>query len=414
MTGKIKDALFVHDTSIENIFINEFVPLLGEEALKVFLCGSMLEQRSARASIQSLVQHTRLSVADVTKAIDNLVAFNLAEKHGDEIHIISLREEMFLAKDEDSEHKQSQDERWIEEEERQKANFYADLERNLGNTLNDQMTRLAEEFLDLGMSPEVVSYAFSYATDLGKMNARYIRAILNDWNVQGFETEKAVRKYIDETQNWADYYKNVFAELGFHRGWGLGEAERMRRWVEELGFEKEEVVAICREKGGIPNPNLNYIEAILNNIYKERTGEAPQSAKDKAATQEIKISLQDVEAYYRAIRQSEAANLKSRTEEIRRSIPAIDHLLEEKQELVRERLQGLKGGVDMADLNERFARNEAMIRKVLEESSLPPDILEHQYRCEKCKDSGRLEDGSQCECFSQRRAELYDQKRRAK
>lgn len=409
MSKKFDNSLLIYDTDIENIFINDFLPLLEEESIKVFLCANMLEQNSELASIQNLTKQTRLSVEDVKQAIGKLAGLGLVIKHGDEIHVVSMRERIFLA-DEREEEGPGEDQALLEESEKEKANLYASLERDTGMLLNNQYMDLTDDFLSIGTSPDVIAFAFNYAHERNKTSPEYIRAVLNDWHAQGFQTEEEVKEYIDRTQNWNRYYKGVFRELGFSRMWGAGEADRMRRWVEDLGFSQDEVIAICREKAGVANPNFNYIESILNNIYEERTGRKPDGPAKEKIGREIKITNQDVDAYYREIRQKEAGNLKSRLETVKESVGGLEELLDRKKALIKDKFTALKGGRSMDLLNKELEKNASEIEKLLQEYSLPSDILEHRYLCKLCKDTGKLEDGSQCECFPKRRAELYDKK----
>lgn len=410
MSRKIKNSLFIYETGIENIFITDFLPLLGENSIKTFLAGQLLEGADERPSIQNLVKYTRLSVPEVMESVDQLAQLGLIDKHGDEIAIVSQREKIFL--DQAPQEGPSEDERLIEEEERQRANLYAVLERDNDISLNNKFINLTEEFMNAGLPPDVIAYGFHYAKERDKLTPEYLRTVLNDWNSKGYKSEEEVSKAIEERETYYSYFKAIFNELGMIRMWTKPEAELMKRWFYEFKFDINQILDFCKATVGINNPNIAYLDRVVKNKYQEETGIKIDQAKPQ---KKIEVSIQEVEAYYRQIRQKESSDLKARSDAAVAAIPGLKKLLEEKEALVNERLMALQdfGNKEkQEEVKQKAEKNASDIEDLLRMSSLPADLFEKKYLCQDCKDTGSLKDGSRCQCFEERRRELYEEKKR--
>ena len=102
---------------------------------------------------------------------------------------------------------------------------------------------------------------------------------------------------------------------------------------------------------------------------------------------------------------------KERTEEIYDGIPQIrgidSELHQLSMELPRLILSGRFDAKKRADeIQKRMKALNEEKAYLLTEHNYTIDYMEHPYTCEKCKDTGTLDNGERCSCFSDKLAQM--------
>ena len=110
---------------------------------------------------------------------------------------------------------------------------------------------------------------------------------------------------------------------------------------------------------------------------------------------------------YEDIRKKNEAIWQERRKAIFRTIPRIGEIEEELRrtgmQLTRAALtRGQNEGISADALKQKIGDLEAEEAYLLTENGFPPDYLELQYECARCRDTGILDNGERCSCFSEK------------
>lgn len=97
-----------------------------------------------------------------------------------------------------------------------------------------------------------------------------------------------------------------------------------------------------------------------------------------------------------------------RREETFARIPELQALDIRKRRLIVSRFRAKRAGNETEDTSSQVAAIEARMKQLLEEYDYSADYLENVYECSQCKDTGVLQGGKRCPCFTKRLLErLY-------
>ena len=108
---------------------------------------------------------------------------------------------------------------------------------------------------------------------------------------------------------------------------------------------------------------------------------------------------------YEALRRRKEAELEERRRSVYASIPRIREIDTELRrtnlEISRLALHG-GSGAERERLGRRITELGGEKAFLLTENNLPYDYLEMQYDCKYCKDTGVLNNGERCRCYSEK------------
>ncbi len=115
--------------------------------------------------------------------------------------------------------------------------------------------------------------------------------------------------------------------------------------------------------------------------------------------------IKQVSKQFEAKRARNAAVTQSRKQEIYTAIPQIKAIDIEMANIVKEMISALANNAanaplaakEVAKIGKRFVKKK---RQLLKDHNFAANYLDPLYDCEACQDSGYLEDGSRCNCFS--------------
>jgi DnaD/phage-associated family protein len=417
-TVKQTNELFLLDTSVENIFINEFMTGAPGDYVKVYLLSLMYANCGREADNAEIAKQLSLEEEDILKA------WNYWEKHGIirkkhkepkdrfnyDVEFLCIKERRYGSKTK----KDSNQENKLPEllNDTQLKNLYRNVERVTGRPLGGkEHTEIASWLSDYGASPEMIIYAYSYCVkNKKKDNPKYVGAVLKEWISKELLDVPAIESHLQEVDKRHFLYKRVLKAMGFTRNATEEEKRIMDTWFDEMEFSTEKVLEACSKTSGIPNPNFNYVNQILTNWFTGKTGgrKTGETGGKKA------ISIADVHRYYDKIRKQAEDDANERTEQIYAQIPRIKEIDEELRlcgmEMSRIMISGNANKKQQADKYKNKV-NELSKQKadLLKENGYNADYIETKYKCETCKDSGINDNNERCSCFkeTQKEAELW-------
>lgn len=415
--------IYLSDLSIENIFINEFMPDADGDYVKVYLLARLYAEIGKPLPDAEMCKELGISEDVIKDAWDYWEGIGAVRKNyidggklGFSIEFMNLKEMMFGSGE------GAADPEPDPEEIEPTGLFGGDtarklmesIEKELGRTLSSSEMRTVIGWVeDVGATPEVVQKAVSYCVELGKVSFKYIGKVVAEWRAKGFRTAATVDEYLEEIDQRRVRQRRILKALGLSRNPTEAESALMDQWFGDLGFTMDKVLEACARTTGISNPNIKYVDSTLRNWKKEAAeAAAPETEESKPVTMAV---LRDYYEYLRNQAEREAARRRSR---IYREIPKVEEIDNRIRELgIMMTHAVLRGsGSEEKDYNEEMERLYEDRAILLTENNYDMDYTEVRYRCDRCNDTGIDEMGNNCTfCMSQRIAEAEEwQKQRRK
>ena len=394
------DNIFLYDTKVENIFINEYMAGAKGEYVKVYLLGLMFAEAGSSVENHILANQLGLKESEVDKAWKYWQDKGLVKLKDDEIEFVSIREKMFgLAEEEPDD---------FAPKEGAKAIFAA-IEEKWGTFYSGKELENMADWPDFyEMSPEAIVRAIEYCAEIKKENLKYLERVIQGWSSNGLKTLEDVQGYLDENDQKYYRYKRVMQALGFKRNATEAEKALIDTWFGEMNFTMERVLDACAQTTGISQPNLKYINSILSSWYKEATDKGVDVNKEM-------VSQAVLNSYYNHLRENAEREAKERKEEVYRAVPRIKEIDSEINSLGSRMTAALLGGSGIEKAQYEKMMDELLAERAitLTENNYEMDYTDVKYSCDVCKDTGLTDEGEKCECMKLRieEARLWQEKR---
>lgn len=276
-------------TAIENIFINDFMPMADGTYVKVYLLGYKYANDKDENIIvdnSTISKHLNIPLVDVLKAWEFWEKVGIIKKHpkdiGDEndfvVEFLSLRQlyidnNYALNNAPTSEEAKSQKERVCSPDDLLEANKIPEIKNmfyQVDQLMRRQLTvneRLAvlEWIYNFNMDPDIIVKAFEYSIEKRKVKSiRYIGVIIRNWYDSGLITLEKLEESLEGSQRKYMYYDKIFKVLGFNfRQPSKAEKDTIDIWIDEWKFSIDMILKACENSKKTSNPSINYINSIL-------------------------------------------------------------------------------------------------------------------------------------------------------
>ena len=250
-----------------------------------------------------------------------------------------------------------------------------------------------------GATPEVIEFAWQFSRDeRGEKSINYVEKIVKEWTGKGLKTVAEVRDFRAKTDARSAVHKKLMEALGLRYSvMTAAEEKKFNLWIDDYGYTPARLLELADRTAGVGN-KFKYLEGIIRNERGEDKG-TDTSTKPKRPR-----SLNDRNTIYQERRRKNEEIAAAHLEEIYAAIPAVKKEDEENAllniELVKTLTSGRKDKKSVIDrLNKDIKATADRRRKLLEKAGFPSDYTDIHYDCEKCTDSGFLENGSSCDCY---------------
>lgn len=278
------------DTPIENIFINDFMPMANGTYVKVYLLGYKYahdKDENIEVDNGTISKHLNIPLSDVLSAWDfweekGIIQKSLKDKDNKfdyKVKFLNLKQ-LYI--------KNNYKPINIGEEATTKAYTCSvgDLvDANQIPTINkmfnsidyimrrqlvpNEKKKVLEWVHNYNMNPDIIEKAFFYAVEKkGKKNINYIGGIIRNWYDQDITNVEALQEHFKTTDEKYYRYDQVMKYLGYgNRLPSQGEMKVIDKWFEEYKFTIEVVLRGCENSKKTSNPSINYIDGILSSWY---------------------------------------------------------------------------------------------------------------------------------------------------
>lgn len=396
---------YMFDTKVENIFINEYMKDAPADFLKVYLMALMYTDLGKEIDDETLKKSLGIGPDDDTiqRAWKYWEMLGVIRREKGEIVFVSLKESLYGKKK--SVKKTPSDVKeaslHILDDKGLKAMF-KEIEKTLQRPINGMETESILGWIDItGATPEIISFAYRYCVEnMKKDNVNYVGKVIETWTAKGLRTAAQAEEFLEGNDRRYYMYRRVLSALGFTRNPTENERIIMDRWFDEFDFPMDTILEACAKTSGISNPNMNYVNSVLMNWNTENTG----------IDETGKVTRKHVTEYYSFIREKAEREAADRKEEVYGAIPQIKELEDKmKANYLSFSKIAIGGGADkQAVMNKLQKENEKIkedMERLLTENRVPVDYMEIRYKCPVCKDTGVKDDGTRCQCYTEREKE---------
>ncbi|HLR21708.1 MAG TPA: DnaD domain protein [Tissierellaceae bacterium] len=280
------------DTPIENIFINDYMPMANGTYVKVYLLGyKYAHDKDAMIDVnnKTISKHLNIPLEDVLRSWDFWESKGIIKKikldEDSEINYnikflnlkqLYIRNNIGLLTQEDiSEEIKDTESNTEEFLIKNKIPEINKMLNSIDYIMRRQMVpvekqRISEWIDDYNMNPDVIEKAFFYGVERrGIRKLNYIEAIIRNWYDEGLTNMEALMESFKLKDEKYYRYQKVMKSLGLDkRPIKEDEMEHMDIWFEKYEFSLDLVLEAC-ERDKNPTPSIRYVNGILQSWWKK-------------------------------------------------------------------------------------------------------------------------------------------------
>ncbi len=408
---------FLLDTAIENIFINEYLPVAPGDFVKVYIYMLFLAKNDIKSDLEVTAKHLLLDEKRITEAleywVEKGVINKLSDGEEDIYEFVNLREKIYgncimktepKKKDATGEGSFEEENKSVEKigvEDVKELLEYA--ESVLGKPLSaKELREIGSWVTEIGATKELATGVIDYCAEMGKLSVNYMAKVLIQWHEDGLKSTEDINTRLSEVSERHGDYRRILNMLGLNRNITVPEKRLVDCWMDEMHFEINKIMEACEKASFTANPNLKYVNKVLENWKQE----ADNLGRDVNST--LNVNPSTLNKYYEHIRREAEASAETRKEEVYKNNPEIRQIDINLRNLSSKISRGLLGGLSRQSIEEikkeakRLEQERAIL---LTENNFPYDYTDIKYLCNKCNDTGIDDSGQRCSCSKERMGE---------
>lgn len=402
--------VFLTDTTVENIFINEFMTLAPGDYLKIYLYGLYHAQTMQSMEDEQLAKVLNVDLEVIGKAWKYWEEMGvvrrrfLQDKKTATIEFVNLKETMYGSP------KKSKPQNKVDSvlSDKTLGDIISNIEGFLGRTLayNESMG-IIDLYDKYAASAEVFARAIDYCKEKGKSSLNYILATVQGWLKDGLDTREKIDEELAKRDARYIDQKRIIDYLGFNRLPSEPERNYINKWLDQYDFSLDEVLKACEKTVSTSKPSIKYVDAILTRQLEEKGG---KSSSDSTQNNK-KVSQRIINDYYTYLRDERNKLNEKRRMEVHEAAPDIEKIDNDIDGLNKEILEALGRRLDKKAIDDMKAKMDNLLLDrafLMTENGFAPDYTEVEYKCKICKDTGMTNEGNICSCYGQRALEAQN------
>lgn len=277
------------DTPIENIFINDFMPMANGTYVKVYLLGyKYAYDRDSKIEVNNntIAKHLNIPLVDVLNAWDFWEEKGIIEKipndgedeYDYKVRFLNLKQLYIKNNLQTVGYKQEKRKTYTSSVkdliEANKIDEINQMFNSIDYIVRREITpnekqKILEWLHNYNMNPDVIEKAFFYSVEQkGIRNVNYVGGIIRNWYDQGITNVTALQEYFRKNNERFYRYEKIMKSLGYGKRMASeGEMKVIDKWFEEYKFPMDLVLKGCENSKKTANPSINYIDGILTSWY---------------------------------------------------------------------------------------------------------------------------------------------------
>lgn len=271
-------------TPVDNIFINDYMPMANGTYVKVYLLGFKYasdKDYKIELTNKSIAKHLDIPLEDVLNAWDFWEEKGIIKKEKTEdvnykVLFLNLKQ-LFIKNNLMNLKKDLPKTNQVSKPSPQdliEANQIPIINKmfnNIDYMMRRQTTPLEKQQVlgwiqSYNMNPDVIEKAFSYGVEKkGKRSINYVDGIIKNWYDMGLTNIDAVMEYFKTADEVYYRYMRVMKALGLsHKGITEGDLKLVNKWFDDYNFSIDLVLKACESSSKVSQVSVSYIDAIIN------------------------------------------------------------------------------------------------------------------------------------------------------
>jgi DnaD/phage-associated family protein len=289
------------DTPIENIFINDFMPMANGTYVKVYLLGyKYANDKDPSLSInhRTIAKHLNIPLSDVLDAWDfweqKGIIKKLPSKTEDSteysVEFLNLKQlyvyNNFKAANAAKEDEEPSKPYYCSPSdlvEATKVPEFKEMFRYIDQIYRrplhpNEKKKVLDWVYNYNMDTDLIVRAFMYCVEQRNAKSlKYIGAVITTWYDNGITNMDQLDKHLEKTDTRYNQYRKIYKFLGMNTN-EIPEPTKkiMNKWIVQWNFSMDIILKACETAVKGNKINFNYIDGILN-MWKENN---VQSLKD--------------------------------------------------------------------------------------------------------------------------------------
>lgn len=270
-----KTEIDLGTTKIENIFIEDFMPVADGDFVKVYLYAFKHKDSQSDFELTNEILATNLGLhlADVEAAWTYWEGEGLIKKYIKvdgtyDIEFLSMRN--YYIKNMGPQARQNDpsptDNLVAQMESDQIRSMFNEVDYHMRRTTTPtEKMEILSWITNYNMGPDMISLAFEYCTEKKKkISVNYVRAVVVSWYDKGLSTIEEIEEEIKKSDEKYVRKNQVLRKLGLqYRAVSEPEIELINSWYDQFNYEEDLIDQAIKRTANIQKPSINYVNSIL-------------------------------------------------------------------------------------------------------------------------------------------------------
>lgn len=259
------DKIINNTTSVDNIFINNYLPYAGENAVKVYLYGlyKCQDSNARDNTLQHFAKELHLTEEQIEEAFLYWQQQGLVQI----LNVIPFEVRFLPLSDVINNTKRYNEKKY--------SNFNAQAQEIIsGRMITPNEYREYYDLIErLHMEKEALLLTIGYCVKNKGNNVgyAYITTVAKNWLSLGLATAAQIEGKILEMDSITSGMEGLVKVLGIKRAFSMDEMELYKKWVSDFGFDENVIAAVakkCKKKGS--NFVFEAIDKTLDRYYAQK------------------------------------------------------------------------------------------------------------------------------------------------
>jgi len=263
-------SLLYSDTLVPDIFINEYLPALKSEYVKIYIYCLFLVGRNRSPAVQDLSRLLDIPLETVKKGLHFMHNLNILSWTEEGIVIKDLKEieinKLYRAKSTST------------PEEAAESGMLNIRRRQVIEAINNKffsgvMSPSWYGDIDLwfeqyGFEEAVMFLLFQHCGDNGALSKPYIAKVAENMHIRGVKNSYDFDRYIREYEQMKTASEKIYKKLKLRRRLDVYQEEYVDKWINIYGFSFDIIEIALRKTTDRPDAAFKYFDSILNDWFK--------------------------------------------------------------------------------------------------------------------------------------------------
>lgn len=342
------------DTPIENIFLNDYMPMANGTYVKVYLLGyKYANDKDSKIDVnnKTIAKHLQIPLEDVLGAWDFWEEKGIIVKEDDfdkvnyKVKFLNLKQ--LLIKNNIGVFNRQEEYKKVEVDHKDfiEANRMPVINAMFNSidyilrrqTVPMEKKKILSWIHNYNMNPDVIEKAFFYSVERkGIRKINYVEGIIRQWYDEGLTNIDAVIEKFKQQDERFYRYNKVMNSLGLgHKGINDGDLKIIDKWFDNYGYSMELVLKGCERSSNTSNVTVKYIDGVISSWYN----------KGIKTLEDIETKDVKEKKVYKASNQRKAAPVKTRFHNFeqktdRYSEEDLEKIARKKREAFSQRVKG--------------------------------------------------------------------------